>query len=285
MANITIKNEYLNVTISTLGAEIQSVKKAEKEMIWQGAEGFWNKHAPVLFPICGMVKDDEYILEGKKYNLAKHGFASKSEFLAESVQDVEATFLLKSTEETKKCFPFDFELRLIYTLDGEKLKVDYSIKNLGENDMYCSIGAHEAYACPGGIEKYSVIFEHIEDFNSIKLKGALLGRDTFSVGKNTNEIKLSYKYFVPEIDTLVFSDLKSRKAWIKNNETGEKIEIQYDGFDYLGIWTTKDAEYICFEPWCGIPDYFDTDKDITKKAGILKIPPKQTMIKTHSIVF
>lgn len=280
-----ISNEFLTITISSLGAEIQSIKKGEKEMMWQGAEGYWSKHAPVLFPICGFVKNNEYTFEGKTYTLTKHGFARGSEFIVESAEKEKAVFLLQSTEETKKCFPFDFELRLIYTLEEDVVKVDYSIKNLNDKDMYCSIGAHEAYACPGGIEKYSVVFENNETFNSIKLKDALLLRDTFNVGEDTNEIKLSYKYFVPEIDTLVFSDLKSRKAWIKNNETDEKIEICYDGFDYLGIWTTKDAEYICFEPWCGIPDFADTTGDITKKEGILKISAKETLVKTHTMKF
>ena len=195
-------------------------------------------------------------------------------------------YISKSNEETFKVFPFEYELRVIYTLQNSKVNIEYNIKNLSEKEMYCSIGAHEAYSCPGGVEKYSVIFDKKEDFNSIKLNNALLTNETFNIGKNTNEIKLSYKYFVPEIDTLVFSDLKSRKAWIKNNETEESIQIEYDGFDYLGIWTIKKgAEYICFEPWCGIPDFVDTDGDITKKAGIMKIPAKKTLVKTHIITF
>lgn len=280
-----IENEYIKVEISTLGAEIQSVKKEDKEMIWQGDPSVWDRRAPLLFPICGGLKNDEYVYEGKTYKLLKHGFARDSEFLLESKDDEKAVFLLESNQETLKVFPFEHELRVIYSLEKSKVNVEYNIKNLSKKDMYCSIGAHEAYACPGGIEKYSIIFEQNEDFNSMKIEGVFLSGETFCVGKNTNEIKLSYKYFVPEIDTLVFSDLKSRKAWIKNNETGEKIEIEYEDFDYLGIWTKQNAEYICFEPWCGLPDFTDSCGDITKKEGIMKIPPKQTIIKIHSILF
>lgn len=280
-----IENEYIKVEISTLGAEIHSVKKEGKEKIWQGDPSVWDRHAPLLFPICGGLKNDEYIYEGKTYKLSKHGFARDSEFLLESKEDEKAVFLLKSNQETLKVFPFEHELRVIYSLEKSKVNVEYNIKNLSKKDMYCSIGAHEAYACPGGIEKYSILFEQNEDLNSMKIEGVLLSKETICVGKNTNEIKLSYKYFVPEIDTLVFSNLKSKKAWVKNNETGEKIEIEYDGFDYLGIWTKQNAEYICFEPWCGLPDLTDAHGDITKKEGIMKIPSEQTMIKTHSITF
>ncbi|MBQ2898024.1 MAG: aldose 1-epimerase family protein [Clostridia bacterium] len=283
--DIVLENEYISVIISTLGAEIQSIKKDGKEMIWQGKPGFWSRHAPVLFPVCGGLKNDEFVYDGKKYHLTKHGYARDTEFLLESHDRNKAVFLHKSDQQTIKVFPFEYELRIIYTLEKSKLNIEYNIKNLLEKTMYCSIGAHEAYCCPGGIEKYSIKFEQQEDLNSLKLKDALLSNETFSVGKNTNEIKLSYKYFVPEIDTLVFSHLKSKKAWIKNNETDERIEIEYQGFDYLGIWTVKDAEYICFEPWCGIPDFADTDGDITKKKGILKIPPKERVIKKHSILF
>ena len=58
MSIVAIKNEFLEVSISSVGAEIQSViSKDGKEYIWQGDPAYWNKHAPVLFPICGGLND------------------------------------------------------------------------------------------------------------------------------------------------------------------------------------------------------------------------------------
>ena len=75
MSIITIKNQFLTVDISTTGAEIQSARDTDgKEYIWQGDPAFWNKHAPILFPICGGLNEGYYTLGGKRYDLEKHGF-------------------------------------------------------------------------------------------------------------------------------------------------------------------------------------------------------------------
>ncbi len=283
MNNTIISNDFLTVTISSMGAEIISVNKAGKEMLWDGNPDFWTRHAPVLFPICGGLKDGKFVFEGEEYNLPKHGFAKSKEFKLESIEKEKAVFLLCSDQESLKIYPFKFELRIIYTLDKTKITVEYSVKNLSEKDMYYSIGAHEAYACQGGIGGFTVEFEKEEDFNSVVLEGPLLTDDTFSVGQNTKEIKLSDELFA--VDSLVFTDLKSRKAWLKNDLTGEKIEIKYDGFDYLLLWTIQGAGYICFEPWCGIPDYVNSDYDIKNKPGIIKVGKLETSVKIHSMTF
>ncbi|MBQ2308518.1 MAG: aldose 1-epimerase family protein, partial [Clostridia bacterium] len=46
---ITIKNEHLTATVSTLGAELQSLcDKDGKEYIWQGDPAVWSGRAPIL---------------------------------------------------------------------------------------------------------------------------------------------------------------------------------------------------------------------------------------------
>lgn len=281
--NVKIANDSLEVVISTYGAEVKSVKKNSEEYIWEGDPNVWSGHAPILFPICGGLKDDKYVYEGKEYNLAKHGFARLSEFEAESVNADEAVFLLKATEETKKCYPFDFELRVVYKLEKNKLNVTYKVLNKGENTMYFSVGAHEAYACPEGIEDYSVIFEKEEDFDSNLLDGNLVKYEKVNVEKSGREFPLKYKHFA--IDAQVFTSLKSRKAVLKNNKTGKNIELCFDGADYFLLWTMPTGKYICLEPWCGIPDFVDSDYDITHKTGIIELEAGKTTTREHSIAF
>ena len=280
---VKISNNDISVTISTFGAEIKSVIKNGKEMIWDGNPEFWSGQAPVLFPICGGLKDDKFIFEGKEYTLPKHGYARKTEFELESVGQEKAVFLLRSDEESIKKYPFEYELRVIYTLDGSKLNVEYNIKNIADKNMYFSIGAHEAYACPEGIEEYSIVFDKAEDLNALQLDGNLLKYGTINIEKNVSELPLRTEYF--EHDALVFLDIKSRKVSLKNQRTDETIDVEFDGFPYLLLWTIPGANYICIEPWCGIPDFIDSDYDITKKKGIIKVLPKHTCSKTHSIQF
>ena len=67
MKNCTIKNEYYTITVSTLGAELISVKSnSGYEYMWQNNANFWESHAPILFPTCGKLMDDKYTYRGKE---------------------------------------------------------------------------------------------------------------------------------------------------------------------------------------------------------------------------
>lgn len=46
-----IHNEALTVTVSELGAELQSIRSADgTEVLWQGDENYWSDRALNLFP-------------------------------------------------------------------------------------------------------------------------------------------------------------------------------------------------------------------------------------------
>lgn len=280
---IVIENEVLRVEISSYGAEIQSVQKNGEELFWEGDPAIWSGHSPILFPICGGLKEDRYSFSEKEYTLPKHGFARKSEFLVDSAEKTCAAFSLRSSEETKKVYPFEFCLTVTYQLEGEALFVRYDVQNLSEGTMYFSIGSHEAYACPNGIEEYSVIFEHAETLNSVVLEGNTLSSRTVCIGENVRELPLSYDYFA--VDALVFTDLKSRMVTLQNRRTGKKIKVEFPGADYFLLWTKPQAGYICIEPWCGCPDYTESSYDITQKRGMIALPKGEACTKKHTITF
>ena len=49
-----IKNDQLTLEISSLGAELQSIKDANgNEYLWDGDAKYWGKRSPLLFPIVG----------------------------------------------------------------------------------------------------------------------------------------------------------------------------------------------------------------------------------------
>ena len=266
---LILSNNRINATFSTKGAELISVLKDGKEKIWIGDPAVWACHAPLLFPICGGLKDDKYIYNGKEYTLQKHGYARFVEFEVESHSDNSIVFLHKFNKETLKNFPFEYELRVIYTLNGSEIKVGYNVKNLADSDMYFSVGGHEGYYCPEGIEEYSVIFDKPEILDSSILNGNLLEYNTINVGENTCELPLKYEFFA--VDALVFLNLKSRKVSLKNRKTGEEVGLEFEGHDFFLLWTKPGAKYICMEPWCGCQDFVDSDYDFKNKKGIIKL--------------
>ena len=116
---IELKNQISTVLISEMGAELHSFVSGGREYIWQRNPDIWNNSSPILFPVCGSLRDDEIIINGKNYSLPKHGFAKISLFEVEYADDTSVTFLLKSSAETKEVYPYDFEFRVIYTLLGK----------------------------------------------------------------------------------------------------------------------------------------------------------------------
>ncbi|MBQ2614539.1 MAG: aldose 1-epimerase family protein [Clostridia bacterium] len=280
---LILSNDCIKATLSTKGAELISVIKNGEEKIWQGDPSFWAGQAPLLFPICGGLKDDKFVFENQEYTLQKHGYARFCEFEVEDSGENRVVFLLHSDEESRKQFPFDYELRVIYTLEGSNLLVSYQVTNLTDKEMYFSIGAHEGYSCPEGIEEYSVIFEQEENLDSNILNGNLLEYETINVGKNTRELPLRYEYFA--VDALVFLGLKSRKVTLKHRATGKCVGLDFSDAEYFLLWTKPGAKYICLEPWWGIQDFVDSNYDLTQKRGIVRLAPHATTTKEHTILF
>lgn len=267
--------------ISNLGAELKSFKSDGVEYIWQGDKHIWNSSAPILFPICSSLKDNEYIYEGKVYRLPKHGFASNRFFSIEHQTDSAVTFLFKSEAADKPQYPFDYELRVTYSLSKARLDIRYDVNNFSAKKMYFSIGAHEGYRLPCGLERYEIEFPQKETLYSCVLDGDTLTDERKLILENSNILPLKYDYFSD--DALIFKNLKSKSAIIKTNQSKRKIKVTFDGFDYFLIWTIPKADFVCLEPWCGITDNIDHDKDIAKKEGINILEPSQVFIRSHSI--
>lgn len=278
---ITIKNEFLTAKINEVGAELKSLVFNNTQYIWEGNPDVWASSAPLMFPICGGLKEDKYILNGKEYTLGKHGYARKKNFELETQTDDSAVFLLKSDNETKKAFPFDYELRVIYTLSGKTLKVDYSVKNLSDDTMYFNIGSHEGYYTPEGIEDYDVIFPQNETLSANVLYGNIVSDQLLPIIKDQNILPLYDKYFT--IDALVFKDLKSKSATLRNRKTGKALRIDFPDDKYFLLWHKPNAPYICLEPWNGIADVVGSSYDITEKEGITSLEAKSEFNHTHSI--
>ena len=262
---ITIQNQAIKAVIKTKGAELSSLQKGGKNYIWEINSEFWNKTSPILFPIVGALKNGEYFHEGKVYKLSRHGFARDFEFEVIENSENAVVFSLKSNEETLKVYPFHFELQLSYILEGNKLMVKYQIINRSSEKMYYSIGAHPAFNINGNFEDFSLIFDDEKDLETYKLEQDLFSGKTEILKLNGNVLPLQYELF--EEDALVFKNFATKSLTLaKDNES--VMKVSFPDFPYLGIWTKKDAPFICIEPWLGIADNANTSGKIEEKEGI-----------------
>ncbi len=278
---ICIENDRLSAVIDSKGAQLRSLKKDGTEILWQGDKQYWTETAPILFPICGGLKDDSYILDGKKYSLEKHGFACNLEFEGQRIDDKSARFVLRSDNYTLEKYPYKFVFTATFTLQDDSLKTTYEIKNMNDCEMYYSVGAHEGFACKEGIEACSVEFERQEAFDACIVQDGLLSRNKQKMLPDGKKIDLKEKYFA--VDALIFENINSDSVTLINRENQRKITVWCKNFENLLIWAVPGAKFVCIEPWSGFPDYIDTDKDFTKKNAIQKILPFGTSVKTHII--
>ncbi len=280
---VQLKNQGLEVKIDSKGAELISILANDgHEYIWEGNPDVWGGHAPILFPIVGGIIDDEFVYDGKTYPLEKHGFARHMEFEVEACDKTSATFVLRDNEQTLSQYPFSFAFRVYFLLDGNKLVITYSVENTDNKTIYFSFGAHEAYACAGGISNYSLEFEKEELLSSSRVDGNFLNGISAPILTSGNKLQMKDEYF--EEDALIFEKISSKKVCLRRNDGKKAITVEYSGFPNLLIWTKPNAEYLCIEPWDGIPDALGDKKELETKSGLVALCVGEKYAKTHTII-
>ncbi len=262
---ITLSNTKISASINTIGAELIQLEKDNKNYIWTVDETYWNKTSPILFPIVGRLKNDSYSINGKSYEMPRHGFARNFEFDVEHQTENSVVFLLTENPETLKQYPFPFELRLQYELIENSVKMSYSVLNKSQEIMPFSIGAHPAFAIEDAFSDYSLQFNEAEEFVSYELENEQFSNSFRKINSENGQINLDYSLF--EKDALVFKHLKSDKlTLLKGNQP--YLSVEFEGFPFLGIWTKSNAPYLCIEPWCGLADNVNHNGNIYEKEGI-----------------
>ena len=80
--------------------------------------------------------------------MSQHGFARDMEFALLRQTEDTLVFILKSTDETREKYPFDFELELGYRLEENHVILSWKVTNCNEKEMHFSIGGHPEFLCP-----------------------------------------------------------------------------------------------------------------------------------------
>ncbi len=286
--NTTISNGLLDVVISSKGAELQSIinNNTSLEYLWSGDEKFWSKKSPVLFPIVGGLKNGKYLYDDKEFVLGRHGFARDNFFEFHQQTKSSITFCLKNNEQTLKNYPFHFNFFITYHLEDNKVFCTYAVENTDAKPMYFSCGAHPAFKVPltnfTNFEDWYLEFNSVEHAKKYPLNNeGLLLTNPVDCLNNVFQLNLNKSLFYN--DALVFKNLQSTSISILCKQSSHGLTINYTGFPYFGIWSAKDANFVCLEPWCGIADSENTTGKLEEKDGIIKLPPHEIWKNTWSV--
>ena len=285
----TIKNEHLQISVKGCGAELCSIVKlaSNKEYMWDGNPSVWGAHAPVLFPIVGVLKNGSFMYNGENYVLPKHGFFRKNpEVRLLEQNETSLCFGLKFSEAALKNYPFCFEFRITFSLVGNQIQTKHEVLNHGDATMYFSLGGHPAFKCPlNEGERYSdyyLEFEKAETAYNYPIDEQDLLLDQADLVLNqSRRIDLHYDLF--NQGALVFKNLVSEHISLVSAKSGVHLKMSLKGFPYLGIWAKPHANFVCIEPWIGVNDSIHADQNIEHKEGIVALDPKKKYEASYEI--
>lgn len=292
MATCTIKNEKLSVTIAAHGAELSSIydKANDRELVWQADPAFWNRHAPVLFPNVGKYYGGHFTYNGTDYPMGQHGFARDTEFEQAASGENFVTYRLCADEESKKVYPFDFVLEITHRLNGNRLTVEWNVKNTDNKEMYFTIGGHPAFnvnVLPDtDFEDDSLVFkEGTEKLSYVLLdaeSGTAIGDKVYELELTDSKYALKKDMF--DKDALVFDGGQIEWAALALPDGKPYIALESKGFPNFGIWSKPGAPYVCLEPWCGRCDNKGFEGEISEKPGIIALKAGETFKKSYDII-
>ena len=285
---ITLENDYLIVNISTMGAELVGLKDKRDgtEHMWSADPKFWPRRAPILFPCVGESRDGKIQVDGVDYPMVRHGFTRMQEFRVIESSSEEVVFQLTENAETLKSYPFRFSFSVRYTLVDTTLKQAFEVANTDDQRIGFQLGGHPAFAVPfkenERYSDYEIRFDRAMtiDRHLLNDKGLYNG-ELRNVLSNSDNIPLSYELF--EEDALVFKDIPSKSVWIQHRMGGKRLQVDYDGFPHLGIWSKPGADYVCIEPWIGCADNADQPADFFLKDSIIELGSNETYRADFSV--
>lgn len=283
MENIQLHNACVKAQVQLRGAQMASFQgKDGREVMWQADPAVWPQHAPVLFPVCGSVKDNQISIGGVVYPMTKHGFTRNPEFAVCRQGDDFVDLVLTPTEESKPMYPFQFAFHVIYTLLENGYATTFVVENHDTKVMPFCVGGHPGFAVPmedgATFEDYQLIFPQVEEGkNSLAPGGYLInGSEILPEFHHSNTLPLKHELF-DERDALIFTELKSRSVKLVHQHSGKGIRFDFPKMEVLAVWSKPgaNANYVCLEPWHGMPGQVSESGRFEDKPFVTMLAPGQ----------
>ncbi len=269
----TISNKNVSAKINSLGAELISLVVLGKEMMWQSpSESFWSKHAPLLFPVCGRLKDGKYTYRGKSYNMTAHGFISLCELALTEICEDSVTLSLSSNDKSLEIYPFPFTFTIQYSLTENGIVSRVKVENQGDYEMPYMFGWHPGFAlmCEGGVDinDYRIEFEgKPEKILWTPLRNVCFAsREPIPYSLTDGAYPLSEDEIYRN-DTMIFSSVPTSCTLYAPKST-HRVSLSFsENTPYLCIWKHPDnaAKFICIEPWSSLPNDGDNNENFDNR--------------------
>lgn len=286
---IEISNNQLAVTISPIGAEVQSIKDVniQCEYLWHGDAQWWSGHSPILFPIVGGLWNGTCRVDGQELHISKHGFVRRASWRVVSVEAHKAVFEFVSTVGTFAIFPYAFRLTATYSLDDRKLRAEFCVENLGGSPFCFQLGGHPAIALPNWDDAQSLDgYLRLEGNPTHVLRAGEQGclePDTFPVPLNADGlVPLTVDTFSHE--ALIFDNHQVSAATVLTPSGQPVARVESTAPVWL-FWSPQGVHtpFVCLEPWYGLCDHQSFCGDITERPYINTVNGHATWMGGYGI--
>lgn len=286
----TLSNGILEIAISPIGAEMQSIRRVVSpyEYLWQGDATYWDRRSPILFPITGKVWNNTAYFSGAEYHLTQHGFLRDMTFTKIVDEDRHMAFVCKANEESLKLYPFNFEVRIDYTLLRNVLTITWSVTNNDMVAMPFQIGAHPGFNYPryneNDEEHGFLSFDAESPLISTKVPGGYCADDAFEVPIPANGmLPLTNETF--ECDTILDCTNRVHRITLHDKNGKPYITVLHQ-MPVTAIWSPCNgkAPFICIEPWWGRCDDTGFVGDFARKPFVESIEPGRTWQDEYQII-
>ena len=275
----------------TLGGELVSFRDERgTEYIWQGDAGSWTGQNPNLFPIVGNLRDGRVSVKGRTYEMARHGFARRTEFsVAERGEDC-VVMELRSSPETLAQYPFEFVFRVRHQLEEGGFSTQFEIRNPGREELLFCVGAHTGVNCPlregERFEDYRLVFDEPENIKAmIPTARGLTAEGLFGPAlEHTDTMALDHAVF-DRVDTLIFEGLRSKGVTLRHKDGGRGVHMEFGDFPMVAFWTMPNAgaPYICLEPWHGCAALEGESGDLADKPHVICLAPGEEKLLQYTV--
>jgi len=275
---IRIENAELAVEVSTLGAEMQSLKTSDgRDWLWNGDAAWWTGRSPILFPIVGKAPGDRLAINGTTYSMAQHGIARRREFAIVEQSASSCRHELVSTPETREVYPFDFRLTLEHRLKARCLSVTATVENTGDMLLPFGLGFHPAFLWPlQGAEgkSHSVILDNGAEPAVIQLEGGLIGKTLPTSPFKAGRLALSHDLFAN--DALIFPEGAGTGLTFAA-EGGPSLHFTFDNLPNIALWQKPGAPFLCVEPWHGMAAHAGGTAELVERPFTVALPAGDSM--------
>lgn len=283
---MTLSNNILTIEVSKHGAELVSLKRQGREYLWNGDARFWNRHAPILFPVVGKPYNNELHVDGRCYPMKQHGYARDSEFsrLGKGHLRMKASALSDG-------YPYRLGLEVQYLLKDSTVEIVWTVENRDNREAFFQIGAHPAFMLPCyDPDKLINGYVRFYDKNNELIAPAITHNlvDGNRVKRDSKILMLKETPLMPNTfihDALILEQGQVAKVELWDRFCEPVLSVSCPQAEAFGIWAPhKDGcPFVCLEPWCGICDTVGFTDDISKRQYIHSLQPQERYTFTYTI--